>query len=530
MTAQLLRSWVVHALPVWGAVTLTLLSGALLAVMPGAGAVLLLSGILFLGFLLLPWSVLLWGMLATAGFLVGPLQYAAGVSKAFWLPYLLAVLMGLRVLVNGLDHEPARLRDRSSEVPGLSAAEAWMRTGGAALVGLAVVALAASAVHQIGWMQMLIGGKEYLFLWSLPLAFAFGLLRLAHLQGLWKACALWLAVQLVVVVWQRFVVAPRRGGDAPWDSVVGLFAGTAFGAGGSGSMALVSLWAAASVVMAWRGGLVSGRWALLGLASALGACALAEVKVAVLLLPVLAIAVLAGTDQPLTVMQQRHTRPMRGGGVGRGLGILAALGVAALLMWAHQHQFSAQGSHESRSTLDYLQTTLDRNLDMQATPDEHGQLSRLGALQYWWRRQSLSDVPGFLIGHGVGSVRRSHVSPGKLVQGLRFEPARSSMAVLLWETGLLGLLAWVGAFACWIGAAFALRRQSDCAAQRVSLRSAMVIMALAVFSLPYGADWFEAPHLAVATLLGVGIVWGAHRDARSVRPDGTTNRAPQGLA
>ena len=56
-------------------------------------------------------------------------------------------------------------------------------------------------------------------------------------------------------------------------------------------MALVSLWAAASVALAWRAGLIKLHWALLATLAALLACALAEVKVAIVLLPLLALAV-----------------------------------------------------------------------------------------------------------------------------------------------------------------------------------------------------------------------------------------------
>jgi hypothetical protein len=333
-----------------------------------------------------------------------------------------------------------------------------------------------------------------------------------HLRLLWPALALWLAVQSLVVVWQRFVIAPRRGGDAPWDSVVGLFAGKAFGAGGSGTMALVSLWAAASVALAWRAGLIRLHWALLAVIAALLACALAEVKVAIVLLPLLALWVLWAPGVDMQTAQWSAWNRGLGRWTRRILGLGGAIVVAGLLMWAHQQQFTVGGSRESSSSLDYAQMAMERNLDQRDVPDEHGQLTRLGALQYWWRHQSMSDLPGALIGHGVGSVRRSSLSPGKLLQGLRFEPARSSAAVLLWETGLLGLLAWVGSSVCWLLVARRMGRTRTDAQQSVALRSGAAIITLTLLSLVYGADWFEAPHLAVAYLLGVGMVWGVHRD------------------
>jgi hypothetical protein len=236
------------------------------------------------------------------------------------------------------------------------------------------------------------------------------------------------------------------------------------------------------------------------------------VKVAILLVPLLSLWVLLASGRRLLASGATGWRPVVRAWAIRGFGLSAAIVAAGLLMWAYQQQFSVGGSRESRSSMDYAQTAIDRNLDRSDVPDEHGQLTRLGALRYWWRHQSISDLPGALIGHGVGSVRRSSLTPGKLLQGIRFEPARSSAAVLLWETGLLGLLAWVCSGVCWLVAAWRLLQRQPSAQQSVALHSGAAIITLTLLSLVYGADWFEAPHLAVACLLGVGMVWGVERD------------------
>ena len=478
--------------------------GALLAALPVQGAVVLLALAGFLGVLVAPWPVLLWGFLATVALLVGPLQYAGGLSKAFWLPYLMGVLMGVRVLTDGLG---ARQQAPSAVV---QPADGPMRMGWVFMGALALVAAVSSAVHGVGLLQAVVAGKEYLFLWSLPLAFSLGLLNTGHLRRMWPAMAAWLALQAVVVVWQRLVVAPRRGGDAPWDAVVGLFAGKANGAGGSGTMAMVSLWAAACVLMAWRAGLLRWPWAATAAASALAACALAEVKVAVLLLPLLAGVVLFDPS--------RHARPALLDRPMRALGGVLVLCTSLALMWAHQQQFSAAGSADSYSSMHYVQTVMERNLDMQPVADEHGQLTRLGAVQYWWKRQSISDIPGWTMGHGIGAVRRSNLAPGSVIRGLRIEPGRSSAVILLWETGVLGLLAWVGFSVAWMVAAARMMSNPSTPHEAVCLKAAFTIIGVTLLSLPYGADLFEAPHLAVAYLIGVGMVWGIHHQRRMGSP------------
>lgn len=488
--------------------SVALFIGTLLATLPLQGAALLLALGGFLGVLVAPWPVLLWGFLVTVAFLVGPLQYAGGFSKAFWLPYLMGVLMGVRVLTDGLGARP------QSPSVAMRRLDGPMRVGWALMGVLGLVAAASSAAHGVGLLQAVVAGKEYLFLWGLPLAFSLGLLNTDHLKRLWPAMAVWLAVQVLVVVWQRLVVAPHRGGDAPWDAVVGLFAGNANGAGGSGTMAMVSLWAAACVMTAWRAGLLRWPWAAMAAASALAACALAEVKVAVLLLPLLAVVVLY---EPTTAVRQAAWNfPMRALG---GLGVLCA---SLALMWAHQQQFSASGSADSNSSLRYAQTVMERNLDTQSVADEHGQLTRLGALQYWWKRQSVSDMPGWTMGHGIGAVRRSNLAPGSVVRGLRIEPGRSSAVILLWETGVLGLLSWVGFSLAWMVAAARMMSAPRSPHEAVCLKAAFMIIGVTLLSLPYGADLFEAPHLAVAYLLGVGMVWGVHHQ----RCQGTQSLQP----
>ncbi len=504
----------------WG---LGLLLGGLVSVLPVQAAVLLSALGVLLAVLVAPWPVLLWAFLVVLGFIVGPLQYVGGLSKAFWLPYLMGVLMGARAVGDSLSMRGLRpIAVLALPKPGgsgtlhraaLASDQRLMRWALGCLGVFFVTLLLSSVASRSGVLQAVVTGKEYLYLWSLPAAFLFGMLRMEHVRSIWPLMATWLFVQALVVVWQRFVVAPRRGGDAPWDAVVGLFAGNAQGAGGSGTMAMVSLWAAAGVIMGWRAGIVHSVWALVAGASALLACALAEVKVAVLLLPLLGVVAIIspspGEMKASPAMADRSRRWLRA-----VPWTVVILGLSGLLMWAHQQQFTLAASRESQSPAQYLQTTLSRNLDTRSWADEHGQLTRLGAIQYWWERQSVSDVPGWLVGHGVGAVRRSALAPSPLLQGLRFEPGRSAAVILLWETGVLGLAAWVGASVGLLVLALRLLRREPSARESVFLRAAAAAILITLLSLPYGADWFEAPHLAVMHLLGVSWVCAVYRRDR----------------
>lgn len=504
----------------WAAgATVALLIGVGLAVLPLPATVLLLSMGVLGAVLVVPWPMLLSTLLVLVGFVVGPLQYVGGFSKAFWLPYLMGVLIAVRVLGDGLAGRQAHNEvsrptapavGKSQHTGNLANTDRLLMRAALLLAGLfAFTLLVTSLINGVSPLQAVVAGKEYVFLWSLPAAFLLGFLRTSNLSKFWVSMAVWLSVQLAVVVWQRFVVAPNRGGDAPWDAVVGLFAGKANGAGGSGTMAMVSLWAASGVVMAWRAGLLRWPWAAAACVGAAMACALAEVKVAVLLLPLLALLVLLSPSPAEAVVRPSAPHPWPV--VPRLLSFGLVLALSAVLLWAHQQQFTASGSWEAQSVAQYIETTLGRNLDARTWADEHGQLTRLGAVLYWWSQQSVSDVPGWLIGHGIGAVRHSALAPSPFLQGLRFEPGRSSAVVLLWETGVMGLTAWLLSNLSFLLLAHRLLRGEQAVQEAVFLRAGAAAIVITLISLPYGADGFEAPHLAVMHLLGVGWIGAAYR-------------------
>ena len=478
------------------------LMGLMIGVAGVWAALALGAGVLLWAMLLLSWPWMLALLLVMVYLVAGPLQYAAGIGKAFWIPYLMASLMGVRLLVDaaGVGAAPGR--------PGIGTSKGgpWIRASLVALLIWTLCVVLGGLLRGVPPMQWLVGGKDLYLLWALPGAFAAGLLRMEMLDRLWKAVAVWLWLQVPVVLWQRFVVAPRRGGDSPWDAVVGLFAGQAWGGGGSGTMAIVSLWGASLVTLAWRAGRAHGAWAASAVLAALLACAMAEVKIALLLVPLLA--VVAAWPLP----GDMSSRNGQGRISGPALAIVAA-GVAfsAALLVVHQLQFASARSGEGRSLERYIGTMMERNLDDALTADEHGQLTRMGALRWWWTRQSASDVPGWLIGHGIGSSRRTQTSVGDVTRAQRFDVARSTASVMLWETGVLGLGSWVVALAAMAGAAWRLRREPPVQDWAWLLQGAAAILLLSLLSLPYGADLLSAPHLSVAVMLGIGIALGAQR-------------------
>lgn len=493
--------------------TVAVLGGLLIGLAGLWAAVLLVGALLFVPVMLLPWSWLLALLLLLVFTVIGPLQYLAGMGKAFWLAYGLAALLGVRLLVDAAAGAGSGWTGVLRPGPGSQAVRL-------ALAGLALavtVSVLAGLAAGIAPMQWLVGGKEWFLLWGVPAAFMLGLLNWRGLQRLWAWSVAWLWLQLPVVVWQRFAVAPRRGGDSPWDAVVGLFAGQAWGGGGSGTMALLSLWAASLVVMAWRAGQARGGWAVAAVLPAAAACALAEVKVALVLLPVLGVAAAwpSGIHKPDSAPGWR----------GAALLTLAAIGLSVALLLAHQAQFGSARSGSSQTVEGYVAMIVERNVDDTVMADPHGQLTRVGALKWWWQRQQAADVPGWLIGHGPGASRRSMTAVGELARGSRVDLARSSASVLLWETGVVGLLGWAVGLGAMSVAAWQMRRVPALQPHGWLLQAAAALGLLGLLSLPYGADFFAAPHLPVALMVGMGIVLGARRELAGVCGDLPMNEA-----
>ena len=65
-------------------------------------------------------------------------------------------------------------------------------------------------------------------------------------------------------------------------------------------------------------------------------------------------------------------------------------------------------------------------------------MGRISAIRFWGLENKIFQNPlGTLLGHGIGSSRIG-MFQGEIAKKYRFNVARSSLAVLLWETGLLG--------------------------------------------------------------------------------------------
>ena len=441
----------------------------------------------------MPLSLLFYLFVGLAFIVVGQLQYFARIDKAFWIPYLLGLVFYLRLILLG---QPMK-----NVLPNPRPLVGWLRLSLYLFVLFIITAIASSLINGIAPLQWLVAGKEYFFLWGIFLAFLIGALNLNNIEKLISFIPWFLALQVPVVVYQRYVVAARRSGDSPWDAVVGLFGGDPMAGGASGTMAIFSLIAMALLVEAWKAGKASGVRVLVACGCAFAACALAEVKLVIVLMPILLLLIFGA---------EIGRRPVIG-----FLGLIGGLVLTVGLLVLYQQQFTSSRAREGKSLLAYVETTFSRNSDTHVSGNIYGDLGRAAAIQFWLREQSLDDPAGVLVGHGIGSSRIGGLVVGDLIKRYHVRIARSALVIYLWETGLLGTGALVAGLAAAIMGARRLSRLAALQQHAWLLRGTALGLGLVLLTLAYGPDFVEVSQMQVITFLLLGVVVAAARQRQT---------------
>lgn len=445
-------------------------------------AALVTAVVLFVAGLVLPTRLLFYLIVLIIYVAVGQLQYFARIDKAFWIPYLLGLFLYLRLLAQQINQ------------PRSQASPKQARSGAAALAacGLFIVTAAVSSLFSgVEPLQWLVAGKEYFFLWSVLLAFLLRAVEPDDFDRLLGLVPWFLALQIPAVLYQRFVIVPGRSGDSVFDAVVGLFGGDPQSGGASGAMAVFSLVVTGFMLQGWRAGRLSTLRALGTVVLALAPLLLAEVKILLVLLPVVLMLVF-GADL-----------------LRRPLQALAALLAGALLMvatlWAYQTQFTSDKTAQGKSLAGYVEVMIERNSDVTQI-SRYGEMGRIAALNLWWREQHVGDPTGFLIGHGLGATRVGGLVVGELAQKFRFRPGRSTLAVYLWETGVLGTFALIAGLLAVVRLGWRTARRPDRREKAWLLRGAAGGLLLIVLAFPYNTDFVEVSQIQVLALLLMGYI------------------------
>jgi hypothetical protein len=442
-------------------------------------------------FVPLSWVFVL--LLVVTFFLAGPIQYFGHVQKIFWLPYLIGLLLLLRTLIAHF----FRRRNTSTFQKDLQTYPVL-----AMLFGLYIVTLfVSSAVNSTPPLQMLLSLKEYFFLLGAGTAIVWGLVNQTLIDKLFQYGHWFLLAQFPVVLYQHFVVAAERTGSSPWDAVVGLMSGDPTSGGASATMALSVIMIMTYNLAAWRKGLCGNSKLLFVLVVGMASIMLAEVKFAILLIPI-ALA--------LVYLKEIVYRPLF------GVAILAgAVTLGALVLYAYQFQFSGAHSKASVSVSEYVTEVLENNAGGDQINMLTGEMGRIAAFKFWWRNHGAENPVHLFLGHGIGASRIGLVS-GEVAQRFRFEVGRSSMVTLLWEGGIITAVA--AFFLFLFGAIHGFRKsqQATSPQELVMYQTAAIGLLLTLAMMPYGPDLIYVSQAQLIAILLLARVVANSKNATEV--------------
>jgi hypothetical protein len=451
----------------------------LLGVMAMAASVAVVIALLSM---ILPVRHLIVLLFVTAFLIMGQAMYFAGIAKAFWMPLMLGMVLLIRL--------PAELMRRNPELPNQAPFQPMQSAAVRVAIAVYFSTLVATALINLNpGLQIFVSGKEYVFLWGLYLVIATGLVHPSLLQKIWNALPWLLPLQLPFIFYQRFFVAARRLGlkiGAAWDAVVGAFGGDPQSGGMSGAMGIFVVIFMTLSIVRWRKSLLPAWQCAVFVASGLIAILLAEVKFAVLVLPI-AIAV--------AYLREFLRRPVM------ALGAMIVSGaLAAGLLYAYDLQYS--DSHTgTRDT--YAETMFTSSFSGDFVNMETGEMGRVAAITFWGSEQK--NVVETLIGHGMGSSRKGGTVVGEAAKRYPFDIARSSLAILLWETGLIGTLVFIVILLGGAARAYVLADNEALPEhERAVLNGIAAGFCIIFMGLPYNTDALYSPQIQCLMMLSLG--------------------------
>lgn len=460
------------------------LLGGVATALAGPLATALFGGIVFAAMaLVLPLRWLVVAVVLLSFVVTGQLIYFARLEKALWFPFLAGALLMVRFPLDYM-HRSSRPLYGAASMP---RTPTGLKT---CIVVYFLVLFGSTLINRSPLLQVVVSSKEYLYLWGLYLVLVNGLVTRELVVRIWNGLPWLMVFQLPLVLYQRFVVMPgRRNVGIDHDAIVGAFGGNPMGGGSSGAMGLFCVIGVVTVIARWRQRLLPTWQCLLLVTCGLLGIGLAEVKFMVLLLP-LAFGLIFARDLA------RH--PVRSV-LFIVLGFALALGVLA----AYKLQFAQQDKHQT--TKEYFDSMFSASTDPDFVDMRTGEMGRVAAIRFWYRKHGVDNPTHLLIGHGAGASRVGSTVVGVAAKRYPFNISRSALATLLWEIGVLG----TGAFVALLAAAYlVLFRQSGDERLGIESRTALSSMAVAVVmlaaSLPYNTDLLYSHQMQILLMLCLG--------------------------
>lgn len=473
-----LKSLLASILGVLGVIVLSVFVG--LIAVTGWGLLVFILIAMIGGVLLLFMSnknlLLLGGLLVYL--VVGQLMYFANINQALWVPYGLGILLFFR-LPGAYLQSPLVAKNLAFPL-------------NLSLSIYFIIFLISIALNAIPPLQILVGGKNLVILWSYFLLIALFAIPFTATEKFVRML-LWLALlQLPFVAYQYFFVARQRNFGTTWDAIVGTFGGDKLAGGASGTMAYMLLLAVFIAICLNKRRQIH-RLLLASVIIMAGiSIFMAEVKVAPLLL--------------FIGMAVVYRKTLLRNPLAAGAGAIAIMVLGLGLLVAYDKTHYAELGQESRDLPELLDNTFGYSLDTQFINLETGEMGRNAALVFWWQKGFMVDPLRGVLGYGPGASRSSsHFAVGQIARKYSFGVDRSAATQLLWEVGLAGFLAF--AYILLKGAFMALRAANAVSSPTSAaiLEAAAAGLVMAILMLPYSRDVLEVPALGFTLMLLLGL-------------------------
>jgi hypothetical protein len=380
-------------------------------------ALLALYGLFFV--LAAPTSWTVWIIFWAAFLITGPSAYFLGLTQLQWFTTLVSTALLLPVLLHLI-----RSKANILTVP-VSKDFFWPA------IFLLLITFS-TVIDQPKFSELVNASRHYLLMWPLMLVFTLGLVRQEMLAQLWKAIMIVAVLQLPMAIYQYFFVAKKSLRMAPWDAVIGTFPGSIEGGGDSAAMAIVLLIAMLIAIALWHGGKLRGSWMVLVVVMGLGTIVLAEVKAAVMLLPIVI---------GLYYRKELSRRPIESVVVVIGA-ILLVAGIFTAYEKLHYGDISTHSFNKDKaaSTYDHVMHALEPERESFGGSE----LGRVNLLRNWWAINVMNgDLQHSLFGYGIGATSNTKIGIGEIENRFLYKTNTTSSSILLWETGILGHLAYL---------------------------------------------------------------------------------------
>lgn len=432
----------------------------------------------------------------------GTVQYFTGVVAVLWLPFLMVLLM-VMMLIMLRQPQPLALTPQEKGILTLYLTFIFLSLSATFLQGGAVVTI--------------VGFKNELALSLILLCMLLGMFRESQIYRLTRLFNWLFYVQFPVAIFQVLVMVPRRvairGEFEKWDSVVGTFGGDPLGGGNTAAMGMFCLLIMLMKVSEFKHGICSFKSMVIHLVLAFTMCIIGEVKFVILLSPFL-LALLWMMPCYVSGVSKVSLRSLLiiAGGM-----VVLIFGAITILAANYSSAFGGDPTKSAFSVfVDSLGYIFDTNYIM-----ENGELGRFTTIFFWLKHNDLFGIGSILFGYGLNATNSgSTVSPGYISAWFHLILDSTSLSMLLWEVGIIGVLLLAGIF---IAILKVMRPRETFSRYDLSLEDLQLLSAAPAFyvfaigcllSLPYSQILMIIPMLQFLLWIALGSLIVIHRSVR----------------